>query len=57
MQLRIDDVQVTGDADRLERWLGAHRLPITVRAGPPAVTGVVLAGASDRIAIPGDSRP
>ncbi len=57
MQLRIDDVQLTGAADSLERWLGAHRLPITVRTGPPAVTRVVLAGASDRIAIPGDSRP
>ena len=32
--LRIDDVQLTGDADRLEDWLGGHRLPITVRTGP-----------------------
>jgi hypothetical protein len=55
MQLRIDDVQLTGDADRLEDWLGAHRLPITVRTGPPAVIGVVLLSASDRTAIPGDS--
>jgi hypothetical protein len=53
--LRIDQVRLTGDADRLEDWLGAHRLPITVRTGPPAVAGVVLAGASNRIAIPGDS--
>ena len=34
-------------------WLGAHGLPITVQAGAPAVTGVVLAGASNRITIPG----
>ena len=53
--LRIDDVQLTGDADRLEDWLGGQQLPITVRTGPPAVTGVVLAGANNRIAIPGDS--
>jgi hypothetical protein len=53
--LRIDHVQLTGDADRLENWLGAHHLPITVQAGAPAVTGVVLAGASNRIAIPGNS--
>ena len=53
--LRIDQVRLTGDADRLEDWLGAHRLPITVRTGPPAVAAVVLAGASNRIAIPGDS--
>jgi hypothetical protein len=53
--LRIDQVQLTGDADRLENWLGAHRLPITVQAGAPAVTGIVLAGASNRIAIPDDS--
>ena len=51
--LRIDHVHLTGDAARLESWLGAHHLPITVQAGSPAVTGVVLAGASGSIAIPG----
>jgi hypothetical protein len=53
--LRIEQVQLAGEAARLESWLGAHRLPITVQAGAPAVTGVVLAGASGSIAIPGDS--
>jgi hypothetical protein len=53
--LRIEQVQLSGDAARLESWLGAHRLPITVQAGAPAVTGVVLAGASGSIAIAGDS--
>lgn len=53
--LRIEQVRLAGDADRLESWLGAHHLPTTVQAGAPAVTGVVLAGASNRIAIPGDS--
>ena len=52
---RIDQVQLTGDADRLEKWLGTHHLPITLQAGVAAVTGIVLAGASHRIAIPGDS--
>ena len=51
--LRIDDVQLAGDADRIDHWLGAHRMPITVRAGTPAVTGVVLAGASGSIAVLG----
>jgi hypothetical protein len=51
--LRIEQVQLAGDADRLENWLGAHHFPITVQAGAPAVTGVVLAGASGSIAIPG----
>ena len=51
--LRIDHVHLTGDAARLESWLGAHHLPITVQAGSPAVTGVVLGGASGSIAIPG----
>ena len=50
--LRIDQVHLTGDADRLESWLGTHHLPITLQAGSPAVTGVVLAGASHRIAHP-----
>ena len=52
--LRIDHVQLTGDAARLESWLGAHHLPISVQPGAPAVTDVVLAGASGSIAIPGD---
>jgi hypothetical protein len=53
--LRIDRVRLTGDADRLEDWLGAHSLPITVQAGAAGVAGVVLAGAGNPIAIPGDS--
>jgi hypothetical protein len=51
--LRLDQVQLVGDAHRLDNWLGAHNLPITVRAGTPAVSGVVLAGANGRLAIPG----
>jgi hypothetical protein len=54
--LRVDQVRLAGDADRIEAWLGAHDLPIAVQAGTPAVAGVVLAAASNRIAIPGDSR-
>jgi hypothetical protein len=53
--LRVDQVRLAGNGDRIEDWLGAHDLPITVQAGTPAVAGVVLAGASNRIAIPGDS--
>lgn len=54
--LRIDQVQLAGDADRIENWLGAYDLPITVQAGTPAVAGVVLAGASKCIAIPATER-
>jgi hypothetical protein len=51
--LRIDEVRLAGDADRLQKSLGAHRLPITVQAGAPAVCEVVLRGAAGSIAIPG----
>jgi hypothetical protein len=52
---RIGQVLLTGDADRLEDWLGAHSLPIAVQAGAPAIAGLVVVRESNRIAIPGDS--
>ena len=47
----IDRLELGGDADRLAGWLGEHDLPVTVRAGPPAVTCVVLAGAAGTIVV------
>ena len=39
-------IEVSGDADRLEAWLGpAHGLPVRVVDGPPAVVAV---GIGDR---------
>jgi hypothetical protein len=42
--VQITKLQLEGDANRLAAWLGAHRLPIDVRAGAPAVAGILLAG-------------
>ena len=44
--VQLAELHLDGDADRLATWLGAHRLPITVRPGGPAVAGIVLAGAT-----------
>jgi hypothetical protein len=42
--VRLERLELSGDGDRVTRWLGSDDLPITVSAGPPAVTGIVLAG-------------
>jgi hypothetical protein len=34
-ELQIAKLRLDGDADRLSTWLGAHRLPITVRQTHP----------------------
>lgn len=39
---RIEALELTGAAERLSAWLGDHRLPVTVRPGPPGVAGVRL---------------
>ena len=49
--VRITELRLEGDADRLAAWLGAHRLPITVRPGPPALAGVVLTGDAGEIVL------
>jgi hypothetical protein len=43
--------QLGGDPDRLDAWLGAHHLPITVHPGPPALTNVILTGAVGEIVL------
>jgi Glyoxalase-like domain len=36
-------LELEGDADRLDRWLGGDAGAITIRPGPPAVASVILA--------------
>ena len=43
--VQIAKLQLDGDPDRLDAWLCAHHLPITVHPGPPALTNVILTGA------------
>jgi hypothetical protein len=49
--VRIERLELAGDAGRLGAWLGAHELPVAVRPGPPAVTRIVLAAAAGTIVI------
>jgi Glyoxalase-like domain len=39
---RLARLELSGDAERLERWLGSHTLPVSVRPGTPAVARFVL---------------
>ena len=52
--VQIATLRLDGDADRLAARLGAHRLPITVRPGTPAVTSIVLTGAAGEIVLDTD---
>jgi hypothetical protein len=47
----IATLELAGDAERLDTWLGRHDLPITVRPGPPAVTSLTLGGAAGRLTL------
>ena len=47
----IATLRLAGDADRLADWLGPNDLPVTVRAGPPGITTVTLAGAAGEITL------
>jgi hypothetical protein len=50
--VQLARLQLEGDADRLAAWLGAaHRLPITVHSGTPALTSIVLNGAAGEIVL------
>ena len=52
--VRIAELQLDGDADRLTAWLGGQRLPITVRPGAPALAGILLTGAAGEITLDAD---
>jgi hypothetical protein len=49
--VRIAKLELSGDADRLADWLGPHDLPVTIRAGAPAVASIVLKGDAGEIVI------
>jgi hypothetical protein len=49
--VQIAELRLAGDADRLRAWVGAPALPIAVRQGAPAVTGIVLGGTGDEIVL------
>jgi hypothetical protein len=52
--VQIATLRLDGDADRLAAWLGAHRLPITVRPGTPAVASIALTGAAGEFVLDTD---
>jgi hypothetical protein len=47
--VEITRLLLDGDAGRLASWLGDHALPITVRAGAPALASIVLSGTAGEI--------
>ena len=49
----IATLLLEGDPERLADWLGNHTLPIVVRAGSPAVAGIVLSTATGEIVLGG----
>jgi len=42
--VELSRLELRGDADRIERWLGGARLPIGIEQGKPSTAQVVLAG-------------
>ena len=42
--VHIAALHLAGNLDRLNDWLGPHRLPLAVSPGTPAVTAVILGG-------------
>jgi hypothetical protein len=53
--VRIAELRLSGDADRLAAWLGAHQLPITVHPGTPALRSIILTGAAGEIVLGAES--
>ncbi|HEX6583325.1 MAG TPA: VOC family protein [Thermoleophilaceae bacterium] len=49
--VKIAGLELDGDAERVEHWLGSHSLPISVRAGAPAVARVILTGTAGEFAL------
>lgn len=52
--VRIAELRLAGDSDRLADWLGTQRLPIALRRGPSAVVSIVLAGPAGEIVLGAD---
>jgi hypothetical protein len=49
--VRLDQLELTGDAGRLAEWLDAAVLPISIEAGKPAVRSVRLVSDGGQIAL------
>jgi len=47
-QGRMDELQLTGNVDRLSSWLGSSALPVTIVAGDPAVASVRISTTGGR---------
>jgi Glyoxalase-like domain len=41
--VRLERLELAGEVGRVTEWLGTEGMPISVTAGPPAVTDIVLA--------------
>jgi glyoxalase-like protein len=52
--LRIRELHLAGDADRLAAWLGPNELPLVIEPGRPAVAAVVLDGSGGSVVLSGD---
>lgn len=48
---KIEELRVTGDPDRLERWLGGAALPLSVRKGVPALQSLVLSAGEEQVVL------
>ena len=53
-ELRIRELHLTGDSDRLAAWLGPNDLPVAVEPGRPAVVGVLLDGPGRTVVLSAD---
>lgn len=49
--VRIAELELQGDGDRLAPWLGDHDLPIEVHPGTPALTSIVLTGTTGELVL------
>jgi hypothetical protein len=52
--LRIVELRLEGNAERLREWLGGASLPVSVREGAPGLAGIRLEGAAGEILLGGE---
>lgn len=51
--LHLVSLRLSGDARRLQEWLGGHALPVSITDGPPGVAAVVVSGPRGEIMLRG----
>jgi hypothetical protein len=49
--VELAELVLTGDADRIERWLGPNRLQVAVRPGAPGIERITLAGPAGELVL------